>query len=189
MKIYLAAMLLLVQITVFAQPKPKLKFKSINNAGLLAGASANALQLQTINGLSYRSYSAGIGIGVDNYYIKTVPLFVDLRKAIFDKKETPFLYLDLGADLPRKKVKQEMQWQQSDFNKGFYYDLGLGYSWTLTGSLALNFSVGYSQKNIKATNSYRYFIWTPVRTYEDASSRYDYNYSLRRLTIKAGLSF
>ena len=70
-----------------AQQSKKIKFHSINNIGLLKGQVDDVLQLQTINGIKYKSFFGGVGIGLDNYYFKTIPLFVDLRKCFKSLKK------------------------------------------------------------------------------------------------------
>src|SRR5215467_547922 len=63
-------------------PKPQhaFQFRSINQVGLLEGTDGGAFQIQTINGVQFRTWFLGIGVGIDNYRLRSVPLFVDLRK-------------------------------------------------------------------------------------------------------------
>ncbi len=56
------------------------QFHSINNIGLLEGQTGSAFQLQSINGMQYKSWYAGIGLGLDFYRYRTIPLFIDFRK-------------------------------------------------------------------------------------------------------------
>ena len=185
-KIYIAALAVLCCSRAVAQ-KGKLKFKTINQVGLLAGASANSLQLHSVNGVSYKTFSAGIGLGFDNYYFRTIPVFLDVRKYIFKEKHTPFVYAGLGLNFPEKKENIKSQWQQSKYKGGFYCDLGIGYQVPLKGKLALNMSFGYSRKNIGETRAYRIFISPP---YNEENLRKDYyDYTFRRVTVKLGLSF
>lgn len=169
------------QFNAIAQSK--IKFKSINQFGLLAGASENAFQLQTINGISYNTFSAGIGVGFDNYYFKTIPLFVDVRKNIFDRKHTPFVYADVGFNFPKNKKGVPTQWQRSEYSRGIYYDVGIGYQIPLEGRLALNMSLGYSLKKTEETREY-FIGQNPADTRKEY-----YDYMFRRATIKLGLSF
>ena len=84
-KLIFATAILVLQFGVNAQEKVKFKFTSINLVGLLYGQAGTAFQLQTVNGVSYKTFSGGIGIGMDDYYLKTIPLFFDIRKN-FSKK-------------------------------------------------------------------------------------------------------
>lgn len=189
-KIFLAVSLLLV-MNVIAQQNGEIKFHSVNSAGVLKGANDASLQLQTINGIKYKSFSGGIGIGLDNYYFRTVPLFVDLRKNIFEKNQTPFFYFDLGASIPWDRVKMETL-STSYYKSGLIYDMGIGYSFPLKGRFALNVSAGYSEKILNETRETSYRMWTEFPPTEPSTVNKDttyYKYTFRRVSFKIGLSF
>jgi hypothetical protein len=190
-KIFLAASLFLV-VNVMAQKVGRFKYHSINNVGVVEGGSDANLQLQTINGIQYKTFFGGVGLGLDNYYFKTIPLFVDLRKNFFEKKLTPFAYVDFGADIPWDRAKVE-SWSTSYYKTGFFYDMGLGYSIPIKGRLALNISAGYSEKNLNETRETSYWIWRDFPPYDVPSTVNKdttyYKYTLRRFSFKIGLSF
>lgn len=185
----LLAVSLLLMLNAMGQQVGKIKYHSINNAGLVIGKSDNTLQLQTINGIKYKTYSAGIGIGLDDYYFKTVPLFVDLRKNLSEKKSTPFAYLDLGASIPWDRAKIET-WTTSYYKTGFLYDMGIGYSVPIKGKFAFNFSAGYSEKILNETRESSlwtdYFPGPAPGNYKDTA---DYRYTFRRISLRIGFSF
>ena len=82
-KIIIIALLIFISVKNFAQENginKQFPFHSINNIGLLEGQSGAAFQAQTINGFQKRSWFAGIGVGLDYYRYRTIPLFVDVRK-------------------------------------------------------------------------------------------------------------
>ena len=190
--IYLLAAMLVIQLHLAAQTKNKIRFSNISQAGFIAGGSTNSLLLQTINGISYKTLSLGAGAGIDYYYFKTIPLFIDVRKNILDKKETPFVYLDLGTNLPWDRSRTESQWQKSTYYNGIFYDFGLGYKWTFKGSFALNFSLGYSQKHVKEAQETNFWAWIDfptIRPGGDNIDTYHFDYTFRRFSFKTGLSF
>jgi hypothetical protein len=191
--IYIVAAIFFLQLNMAAQSKSKPKFSGITQAGFLAGGSTNSLQLQTINGIGYRGFSLGIGAGIDYYYLKTIPLFADVRKDIFAKKKTPFVYFDMGTDLPWNKTETEDAWQKSQYKNGLFYDFGIGYKWLLKERLGLNFSLGYSQKKLRETRETIYWMWRDFPPYgpstESGKDTTDYKYSLQRISFKIGLSF
>ncbi|HVY74956.1 MAG TPA: hypothetical protein VG890_09015, partial [Puia sp.] len=83
--------------TTFAQNPSSSKawqFHSINQVGLLEGESGSSWQLQTVNGMSYKSWFAGIGVGLDYYRLRGIPLFLDLRKTFGHSRNKPFVYAD-----------------------------------------------------------------------------------------------
>jgi len=159
------------------------RFSSINQVGLLEGSNGHSMQLQTINGLRYKTWFTGIGVGLDYYRFRTIPLFIDVRKDLFNKLNTPFFYGDAGIHLPWVLDKEKNWWGEADYNRGFYYDAGFGYNFNLGKNGALLFSGGISLKKIRETRHYEVVCVTfpcPAQ-----SERYDF--TLRRFSLKAGL--
>lgn len=190
-KICIAALLFFLQLYASAQQAAKLKFTSISQAGVLSGAFENALQVQTINGVRYKTFFTGLGVGLDNYYYKTIPVFLDVRKNFFDKKQTPFIYLDLGVSLPQKKEEVKNLWT-SQYKNAFYYDIGIGYTAPIKGKLAFIFSAGYAQKKLHETKEIIYNIIEDFPPYgrTRAGTQLEYfDYTFRRFTMKVGLVF
>lgn len=170
-----------------AQKGIKPKFTSINQVAITWGATGDALQLQSINGLAYKTFSTGLGVGLDYYWERTVPVFIDIRKNIFSKKQTPFVYADLGINMPWVKANKENTWYKSEYDQGIYYDLGLGYRVPINKKLFANMSFGYTQKKFRETrtNEIIFFDSSPY----NRNNAEHYNYTLRRFSLKAGLSF
>lgn len=188
--VYMMGAMLILQSNVAAQSKTKIKVNSINQVGLLAGGSTNSLGWQSVNGISFGTFSVGAGVGMDYYHFKTIPLFADVRKNLWDRKQTPFMYLDIGTNLPSDRFVSESQWHKSTYGEGLFYDIGIGYKWTLTGRLGLNLAFGYSQKNINETQKVAYWSWPILGTISEENWNTSYfKYSFRRLGFKAGLSF
>ncbi|MGZ3939842.1 MAG: hypothetical protein ACXVLT_14690, partial [Flavisolibacter sp.] len=104
-----------------------------------------------------------------------------LRKNIFDKAQTPFIYLDAGTNFPGEK-DQVTTWQTTSYDAGSYYDFGIGYKWMLWKRLYVNSSFGFSQKKYRVNEEYHYGGDVLVQP-----ERYDYR--LQRFTLKFGLGF
>jgi len=172
-------LLILFCLSGIAQTKGKFKFTSINELGILAGESTAEFQMQSINGVSYKSFLAGIGLGIDDYYERTFPLFVDLRKR-FSKRETaPFLYCDVGYSFISKN---SMTGWEMDKKGGVYYAAGIGYEIATNSKVKAVFDVGYSYKRFSRVIDNE--PWRNSLHYFDT-----YDYSLNRISIKAGLRF
>ena len=185
--IFVISVFVLFQFVCVGQKKAvKPSFTSLNQLGIAWGATGDALQLQSINGVSYKTYSAGIGIGFDYYWERTVPLFIDLRKNIFSKKQTPFVYADMGVSIPWVKSNKENTWFKSDYEEGSYYDIGVGYRIPVNKKMFANLSFGFSQKKLqeKRINDVTILVFP----YEGNNTE-DYDYTFRRFSLKAGLSF
>ncbi len=163
-----------------AQEKEKIKFSSINQFGILKGSSDQTYQLQTINGVKYKTWFGGIGVGLEEYFLKTIPVFIDVRKNLFEHKPSPFLYADLGLSFPSEKEDKGL-WQTSVYNKDVFYDVGLGYHIPIKGRLAFNFSAGISYKKLHEER-------THLESF-GGNSKESFEYSFRRVSIKAALQF
>jgi hypothetical protein len=162
------------------------QFHSINNVGLLEGQSGSAFQIQTINGVRYRSWFAGIGLGIDYYRYRTIPLFFDIRKEFGRTSNKIFVYTDFGINFSWVTDKQKMSYVTDDkYGNDFYDDLGLGYKIELNKNNCVLLSLGYSYKKVVETYvppDYYRFPPSPDNS-EQIDSR------LNRLIIKIGWTF
>src|SRR6187401_3151693 len=98
MRIFLLIIILLLTGTLLQaqnstqKVKEPIHFQSILQTGLLLGESETAFEMQSINGIKWKTFSGGIGVGIDNYVFRTIPVFLDLRAAILKKQNTPFVF-------------------------------------------------------------------------------------------------
>src|SRR3954471_10659348 len=76
--------------------KSRIKFQAEVQVGPLDGQRGTYIQLQSVNGVSYKGYFLGIGTGLDYYFMRSIPLFLELKKNLFNKGNTPFIYADGG---------------------------------------------------------------------------------------------
>jgi hypothetical protein len=160
-------------------------FSSINQAGILNGAKGAYYQLQSINGIKYKTWFAGVGVGVENYFRTGIPLFIDVRKYLFDKSATPFLYADVGVHIIKDKTDQLNQWYANNYKNGIYTDAGVGYKFGFHGKDRWVISAGYSYKYVKYDNVYLGTCQT-TRCYENY---FTYKNYLHRYAMKLGFQF
>lgn len=161
----------------------KIKFGAVNQVGLLSGDKGEAFMVQTINGIKKDKWFTGVGAGLDFYNERTVPLFIDIRRDLTAKKNTPFAYADAGLNFSWLNAMQRAEKQIFKTSPALYCDLGVG--WKLSGKNNGGFliSAGYNFKQVK--EKVRNVIWDPVsQTTIETSDRY--NYSYRRIVIKVG---
>ncbi|HYH13718.1 MAG TPA: hypothetical protein VD794_00765 [Flavisolibacter sp.] len=158
-------------------------FHSINLLGFLNGEAGSEPLVQTINGIQVKTYSMGIGVGLDYYKQRSVPVFLDIRKNIFRKAQSPFVYLDGGYHFLWSNNKPK-EWIRTNEKGGLYYDLGIGYSFPASKTAAVQVSFGYSVKNMsEKVNQYPWrSSWPSPEDYQQL------NYTLRRYSFKMGLS-
>ncbi len=163
---------------LFSKAQSRIKYHGLVQAGLIHGVQDPGFLLQTIQGVKYKTWALGLGAGIDDYFRNSAPLFIDLRKKIFDRPNSPFLFADFGKTVVFDETESNM-YMNSIYSGRRYYDIGVGYQWAMEKNAGFNISVGYSQKNITQTTQY---------TYSDPNSEV-MKYTFRRLTLKAGLSF
>lgn len=163
---------------------PKARFSSINQVGLLSGQSGEAAMLQTINGVAFKGWFAGVGAGLDYYRSRGIPLFIDVRKDLLKSDNTPFVYVDGGIHLPWETTEQLQLKGYEKYNKaGGFFDAGVGWKINTKNNRAWLFSAGYSYKRVinKAQN-FSIMSWPrPEPSFEYHTHHY------RRVVIKVGI--
>lgn len=161
----------------------KIKYSTINQAGLLSGSQGESGTFETINGIMINKWFTGIGAGIDYYGERDIPVFIDVRRDITSNKNTPFVYTDAGVDLAWLNDNQKRQRSKPVNSPGLFYDLGAG--WKLGGrnKRAFIVSAGYSFKQAKERLNYT--IFNPALRISEPAVQY-MNYKYRRLVIKVG---
>ncbi len=171
-------------------------FQSINQVGLLNGEISNSWQLQTINGVQYKSWFGGIGAGLDYYRMRSIPVFADIRKTFGHAVNKLFVYADGGMSFTWVTDKEKNNFGYNDhFSNGLYLDGGVGYQIHIRERNTLLLSLGYSYKTVKETYP------VPIPLYLDfvpnimpgpgtpSKQSNRYNYQLNRISIKIGWRF
>ena len=130
-------------------------FSSINQLGIVSGSGGASALLQSVNGIRYKTWFAGIGVGVDLYKRGSIPVFLDVRKDIFNAANTPFIYADVGMHFPDKKIVSESPWYESEYASRFYSDAGIGYRMGKKSKRGFLASAGYSYKYVTRLLQYK----------------------------------
>ena len=191
-KIFIIVGVLTVASSMYAQQKDgntnktSFHFSGIAQVGLLQGQGPSAFQAQSISGIRYKTWFAGAGIGIDNYMLRTIPLFLDLRKNILNKESSPYVFTDIGLGFPWLRKDQENLHFNSDFSNGLYYNAGLGYSISIAKRKALLLSTAFSLKQLREKR-YGYIPWCENNC--QLSLVGTDKYTLRRISLAIGLSF
>jgi hypothetical protein len=169
------------------QETRKFRFGSQNYAGLLEGENGTSFQLQTINGIRYKTWFAGIGTGLDYYYVRSIPLFISVNKFLESPKVPVYINGDIGLSFPWEKDYQHYFDQSpGGSSSSLFWGAGLGYKFAVKNKdqgVLINF--GYSYKHIVQESEYAYPCFTPPCPTE--KERFDYH--LKRLSIKVGWMF
>lgn len=163
----------------------KIKFNSIISGGIATGEIGTFPVLQTVNGVQYKKWFAGIGAGYDAYYYKTIPLFLDVKRFI-NKQNNIFVYGDAGYNIPWKnKPKEISSYSSFKFSGAFYGDIGVGYKTKFIRKTFILFTAGYSYKRLYN----KVEVVNPCLVGPCPENIYDYTYDFRRIVFKAGIMF
>lgn len=149
--------------------------------GLIQGQKGSSLSLQSINGVQYKSIFGGIGIGLDLYRYRTIPLFISLRNEFGKTCNKLFVFADAGTNFYWKKDGDEKMYYENDkFENGFYGGGGVGYKLSLDKHFSFLLSAEYSYKKLSESGSYVYF---------DIANSENRVYNMNRIIIKTGFEF
>lgn len=163
---------------------PKPFFYSANQIGLLEGSRGSAFLLQTVNGVQHRNWGLGLGVGIDKYGSRSIPVFLAIQRRLPAKRLPIFVYADAGLNIPWL-YNAQTQWVNSNTKNGLYFDGGLQYHWLMQKRKGLIFSLGYTEKR------YREDQTTPVAciTTPCPELKNTWWYTYRRIAAKAGWRF
>lgn len=177
-------------ITAAGLQAQKIKFNNITGAGITTGQSTG-FTAQTINGISYKNWSAGIGVGYDNYQFKNIPVFLDLRKYFGAGKIKAFIYTAGGiscplytSDMPRKQFNTAGGYIM---HPTFYVEPGAGIA-IKVGKTNLLLSAAYCRKEFKYDYYLIYYAIDPVPIeYNNAYN--SYKNTINGLALRLAVSF
>jgi hypothetical protein len=172
------------------------KIYLIPQIALLNGANATSKQMMFTAGIKRNDWCIGLGAALDYYEVRTIPLFMDIRREISHKRHPFFAYSDIGLNLPDAKKTEYLTpglglwWpprSKSTFDRGLYGEVGIGYALYNRKKRGILLSAGYSIKTIteKYTETiYGYPTYPQDQQTIKAERRFDYQY--RRFVFKIG---
>ena len=167
-----------------ANGQEKFTLRSQNYIGILEGGSGSYLQFHSVNGLQYKKWFGGIGVGLDHYYLRSIPLFFSLIRDIPVRKNIFYVSADGGVNFPWENDAND-SWGENNYSTSYYWSSGFGYKIPIHKKNNLLFHVGYSFKHLKND----YTITFPCLIPPCPESKQEYNYYFRRLSLKAGWMF
>jgi hypothetical protein len=176
-------LLILFTCSAFSQ-KQKLKFHSINTAGLAIGQSENNAIIQSVNGVALSTWYYGVGIGIDYYKYRTMPLFIDVRRS-FGRNSNGFVYGDAGYgfNLKNKPGNEVGYYNSYSFKGGLNTDVGIGYKTDPLKKCSVIFSIGHTYKTMQSR------IGIAPLCLECEPYFYDFKFGYGRIIIRTGVEF
>lgn len=174
----------IISLSAKGQKSANFSFRSINLGGVVVGQSGTGLMYQTINGVAFKTWFTGIGVGVDNYKYHSLPLFLEISKTM-GEGEPLHLYGNAGYNFALKNQPEERlsYFDNYKFKGGFFADMGVALRAKFVQKTALVFRAGYTFKQVEADMGYKNDC-IGCQTYFE---QYKFRYS--RLVFKAGIEF
>ncbi|MDB5207422.1 MAG: hypothetical protein JWR72_2497 [Flavisolibacter sp.] len=177
--------ILIFYSTVAIAQKRSFPLEGNIQAGLLEGEKGSAFQLSMMGGLRYKTWTTSVGTGLDYYGIRSIPLYLNVQKRLFNRTQTPFLYLGSGYHFPWVNTDYKDSWRETKTKGGLYYSGGIGYQLPAIKKAALFFAAGYSLKQyFEEVTSLSPCLIAPCPEYKEK-----FKYRLRRLSVTTGLRF
>lgn len=156
---------------------------------LLNGDDQTEGQIAITTGYGFHNWVVGAGAGFDYYKYRTVPVFADVRRYFGTGSRRPFVYGNIGVDVPWPTSDQKMSngwWgtTESRFKNGIYSDVGFGYTLFSNKNRGFFAALGYSTKML--TEKYNETIWNGSTSFVAERS---YEYTMNRFLLKFGYKF
>lgn len=182
--ILIAAAPLLLQ----AQAGKQLSWYNVSQFGWLMGDNQHTWSIETINGVGYKKYSAGVGVALDKYGYKSIPVFADLRYNLATTHRTALqVYGDAGVNLPLRSDYLPYKYNNSQvwhtLHPSFYGEAGISYKIALIHKFSLIAGAGYNYKTFKYTE----IIYTGDVSTPSIGTDYTYHYS--KYVLRIGFGF
>ena len=166
--------------------KKAIHFTSLNSVGLLNGQIASTFTMQTINGISFKKASVGIGVGIDNYGYRTIPVFVDLRKTFGNNAIKPLVFADFGIGYPIKTDIPSGQWSNA------YTNTSIKRSFCGEWGVGIEKAIGSSSFFVTASYSYKKYAYTQIMNWSygpDGTNQARQDYHYNRIALRMGYRF
>jgi len=185
---FIPAVIIYAQNQPLPAKKKNTRFQSYNAIGLLTGDQTVSWNIQTVNGVQWKTFFVGAGLGFDFYRIGTTPVFLDLRKTFGRGRNKVFAYGDIGYQIPWPGNREDYfgVYTGDDLVGGLYSDIGVGYLLEFGKKDALVLSAGYSYKSL-SESVVAIPICLPGVPCEPQSGKYEYKFN--RLSFKIGWRF
>jgi hypothetical protein len=132
----------------------------VAEAGLLFGSYEASGDLRLQGGMKKGSWLLGAGAAVDGYKFNSVPVYIQVRKLMGQKKAKPFFMGSFGANFAGKNnpAFQDLSFltllarpelvraPETNYRMGSYLDLGAGIAFRTKKTFGFNLSLSYTRK-------------------------------------------
>lgn len=189
MKKQLVVITALLLLTHVHAQKKRTVFYAMPQAVLLNGDNYVSGQALLSVGAEGKKYSVGLGAGVDYYKLRTIPVFLESRFALYKRM---FMYCSAGPGFAWALATQKSTHylpngatSVDEFSVGVNADAGLGYKIPVNKSNML-ISLGYSLKTVRQSYQEAIYIGTFPSVPAIVGRKLDY--ALNRIALRVGLT-
>ena len=147
----LLCLLVIITFGIRAAAQVKPAYRSFNTVGMAIGNSKSAYQVLTTHGVSYKSWYAGVGTGVDDYRNRSVPVILSVSRYLLSQNNL-FINVNGGPNFVWGKSERNRLWNQLDSKAfpGLFAEAGFGFRLeTRNPEQGILFGTYYSYKNFK----------------------------------------
>lgn len=144
-------LLFILPACLLTKAQKQVQYRSFNTIGILAGDNKSAYQVLTTHGVTYKTWYAGIGTGIDDYRNRSVPLILSLSKYLLAENNL-FVNINAGPNFIWGKSERNRLWNEIDSKAfpGLFAEAGFGYRLeTKKPGQGILFGTYYSYKNLK----------------------------------------
>ncbi len=158
--------------------------QSTAGVSLSVGQAEPAWQWQWVNGLKVNNWFAGVGVGMDYYRFRTVPVFLSARRErLFNRSF--FAFVDAGVAVPAVRKQEKNEWLlKDDFYMGFYSETGVGIKIPAGKKMSLLLSAGYSFRTLREEAEFP----SASSYWPSPNTENVYRYKFHLLTLRAAIS-
>jgi hypothetical protein len=165
--------------------KRMLRFHSFNIVQVLRGSTTTSYAFNTVNGVQSGKFFGGIGAGLDYYYHKSVPLFLEARFDLLKRKSKLQVFGDGGLNFPFSSQNLKFEFNTGKYKTGGLYGGGIDYLIPVKKAAII---VGAAFSNKQIIHMVDNNTWNPFLNRMDNIPRKD-KYSLNRVAIRVGWMF
>jgi len=146
--------IILLVICLFSTLINAQQYNGSFEAGVTNGKYETNAFVNTTHGFIYKGFFAGVGVGVDYYLFRTVPLFAEFRKEFSKKNVRPLVHFSGGINinwLTQEQRDHRFSWWQttpSVFKNGMYLKAGTGVLFNAHKQIKFATTVSWSYKTL-----------------------------------------
>ena len=143
-------------------------------------------------GVANKQWVYAIGSSVDYYKLRSVPVYVEVKRQLGNKTNTPFVYANAGINIhwvleSQHQYHNNWGWGPTptncDFSNGHFVEAGTGVNIRNKKGKGMFLSLGYSSKTL--SEAWTESIWDPLKNEIVITDR-SKKYLLNRLVFKVG---